>query len=205
MFTSEVALADLLQSELTDHRARAKYSFEFVANRSAADYRAPELWMGDVEYGSPVDIWAIGAVTAYAHWGWDMFQPGVRSLAASMNRICEVLGYPHPNVAKRMKALPGYSPSRLRNVSWWSEDKEWHEDDIFDSLLYQTLAGSRKTWRLWEFMGPCLQWDPSRRPPAATALSNELFSDVPLSVVIGGRPSAFVMFGLGPQGNHRLL
>ena len=39
---------------------------DYVATRW---YRAPELLVGDTQYGPPVDVWAIGQISDILHWG----------------------------------------------------------------------------------------------------------------------------------------
>ena len=200
MFTSEVVLTDLFASELTDHRLRRHLQPSFVETRSDPDHRAPELWLRDITYSAAVDIWAIGAVTAYVHSGWRMFQPRDRNRAESMNRLVEVVGYPDPDVANGMKALPGYKASRKQGVSWWRYDnkEEFPEFNVVDCLLHNTMEKEPKTL---DFMESCLRWDPCRRPSAEAALSDEFYWDVPLSVVIAAEPAKN---GLGSLVNGKL-
>jgi cyclin-dependent kinase-like len=64
----------------------AKYT-DYVATRW---YRAPELLVGDVEYGKPVDIWATGCIFAEILTGEPLF-PGDTDLD-QLYRIMKCLG-----------------------------------------------------------------------------------------------------------------
>jgi cyclin-dependent kinase-like len=64
----------------------AKYT-DYVATRW---YRAPELLVGDVEYGKAVDIWATGCIFAEILTGQPLF-PGDTDLD-QLYRIMKCLG-----------------------------------------------------------------------------------------------------------------
>jgi cyclin-dependent kinase-like len=64
----------------------AKYT-DYVATRW---YRAPELLVGDTEYGKPVDVWATGCIFAEILTGQPLF-PGDTDID-QLYRIMKCLG-----------------------------------------------------------------------------------------------------------------
>ncbi len=76
-------------------RAGAKYT-DYVATRW---YRAPELLVGDTEYGKGVDVWAAGCMFAEISNGQPLFPgththlspaPAFLTLAANRSSVCFV-------------------------------------------------------------------------------------------------------------------
>lgn len=92
---------------------------DYVATRW---YRAPELLVGDTQYGPPVDVWAIGCVFAELLTGVALW-PG-RSDVDQLYLIRKTLGecwYPTPVFiwcTQCSMSLSGYFVCCL-NVTWW--------------------------------------------------------------------------------------
>lgn len=86
----------------------AKYT-DYVATRW---YRAPELLVGDTEYGKAVDIWAIGCIFAEILTGQPLF-PGDTDID-QLYRIIKSLG----KLTKRHMEVFLKNPVRFCNITY---------------------------------------------------------------------------------------
>ncbi|KAI8849180.1 kinase-like domain-containing protein [Chytridium lagenaria] len=89
----------------------AKYT-DYVATRW---YRAPELLVGDTEYGKPVDIWATGCIFAEILTGQPLF-PGDTDID-QLYRIMKCLGLLQNATPRFSYAIPYLLASRSRKSS----------------------------------------------------------------------------------------
>lgn len=133
---------------------------DYVATRW---YRAPELLVGDTDYGFQVDIWAIGCVYIELITGSPLW-PGKSDLD-QLYIICKNVGpllNRHLQIFKMNKYFQGNVIPEVRNI-------EPLEDKFPTSLL--GVEGQ-------DFMKKCLDKDPSKRWSSEQLLDHPLFKNV---------------------------
>ena len=134
-------------------RSRPPYT-DYVSTRW---YRAPEVLLRSLNYNSPIDIWACGAIMAELYTFRPIF-PG-SSEPDEIYKICSVLGTPDPKswpeglkLASAMNyTFPRFVPTPLQQ-------------------LIPNASGAAI-----ELMQSMLLFDPKRRPTAAQALAMPYF------------------------------
>ncbi|KAF0046582.1 hypothetical protein F2P81_000215 [Scophthalmus maximus] len=134
-------------------------------------YRAPEVLLKSSSYSSPIDIWAVGCITAELYTLRPLF-PG-NSEVDEIFKICQVLG-------------------TLKKVSLDDDDDD-DDDDTSDWPEGYNLGASMNfrfpkciptglrslvpnaSEQAIALMKDMLQWDPEKRPSAAQALRHPYF------------------------------
>ncbi|KAG5470738.1 hypothetical protein LSCM1_01987 [Leishmania martiniquensis] len=122
--------------------AKGKYT-DYVATRW---YRAPELLVGDVAYGKPVDVWALGCMFAELSDGQPLF-PG----ESDLDQLCLILQTCGPVPARMVLIFehnPLYNGISFPHTSIACTLKERYHRESDDWL---------------EFLRSCLQTDPAQR------------------------------------------
>ncbi|XP_044272508.1 cyclin-dependent kinase-like 4 isoform X2 [Tribolium madens] len=128
---------------------------EYVATRW---YRAPELLVGESNYGAPVDIWAIGCLFAEMMTGDPLF-PGESDID-QLYLIVKMLGKPchrHQHLMSRSSHLRGM----IKSAS---------SEPDFGKLF--------PNWSLFalEFLATCMKMDPHERSTSEELLKNSYFT-----------------------------
>ncbi|KAJ3149682.1 Cyclin-dependent kinase-like 3 [Geranomyces michiganensis] len=132
----------------------AKYT-DYVATRW---YRAPELLVGDTEYGKAVDVWATGCIFAEILTGQPLF-PGDTDID-QLYRIMKILG---PLTKRHMEVFlknPLFVGVRIPEVS---------KTTPLESKL-PNVAADAMTW-----LRQCLIYDSDQRAPTRTLMSMPYF------------------------------
>ncbi|KAG5496393.1 hypothetical protein JKF63_02695 [Porcisia hertigi] len=122
--------------------SKGKYT-DYVATRW---YRAPELLVGDVAYGKPVDVWAIGCMFAELSDGQPLF-PG----ESDLDQLCLILqtcGPVPPRMVFIFEHNPLYNGISFPHTSIFYTLKERYHRESDDWL---------------EFLSACLKTDPAQR------------------------------------------
>lgn len=122
--------------------SKGKYT-DYVATRW---YRAPELLVGDVSYGKPVDVWALGCMFAELSDGQPLF-PG----ESDLDQLCLIIQTCGP-VPDRMVSIFEHNPL-YRNVSYP------HTGIVY--TLQERYHRQPEDWL--EFLYACLHPDPAKR------------------------------------------
>ncbi|RNF27126.1 putative mitogen-activated protein kinase, putative,kinase [Trypanosoma conorhini] len=136
--------------------AKGKYT-DYVATRW---YRAPELLVGDVSYGKPVDIWAIGCIFSELSDGQPLF-PGDSDLdqLALIMRSCGPVPERMVDIFERN--------SLYRRVAFPATPLE--------ESLQRRFYGSKASWL--DFLTACLRTDPVERPSCAALMNMPYFTE----------------------------
>lgn len=128
---------------------------EYVATRW---YRAPELLVGEVHYGAPVDIWAIGCLFAEMMTGDPLF-PGESDID-QLYLIIKMLGKPcskHQSMMSKNSQLRGLIRAGGESGN-----------------IYKAFP----TWSLFalDFLASCMKMDPQYRPTTEELLRHNYFT-----------------------------
>ncbi|KAJ3311529.1 TFIIH complex serine/threonine-protein kinase subunit kin28, partial [Gonapodya sp. JEL0774] len=125
-------------------------------------YRAPELLMGAREYGTAIDIWAVGCIFAELFIRHPFIASETYSSLGQLTRIFTVLGAPKQHEWPGVTSLPGFSaigripsPMPLR--------------EIFKSASSEAL----------DLLSKMLLYDPLKRISAKEALEHPFFLTEP--------------------------
>ena len=133
-----------------------KYT-DYVATRW---YRAPELLVGDVEYGKGVDVWAVGCIFTEISNGMPLF-PGESDLD-QLAHIMRCFGKITNRMVQIFRRNPLYVSAELppANVTECLDDR---------------FPSAPKTWL--GFLKACLKNDPDQRESCSTLLSHPYFTE----------------------------
>lgn len=135
--------------------SKGKYT-DYVATRW---YRAPELLVGDVSYGRPVDVWALGCMFAELSDGQPLF-PG----ESDLDQLCLIIQTCGP-VPDRMVSIFEHNPL-YRNVSYP------HTGIVY--TLQERYHRQPEDWL--EFLYACLHPDPAKRLTCTELMSLPYFT-----------------------------
>jgi len=135
----------------------AKYT-DYVATRW---YRAPELLVGDTEYGKPVDIWAIGCNAAELSNGIPLF-PGESDID-QLFHIIKCFGKLTQRQVDIFKRNPLYVGIELPKP---------YDIETIDSRF----ANTQQKYLL-NILHRCLHYDPDDRNSCTQLLDSEFFTD----------------------------
>ncbi|KRT83023.1 protein kinase, partial [Oryctes borbonicus] len=129
---------------------------EYVATRW---YRAPELLVGEQQYGPPVDVWAIGCLFAEMMTGDPLF-PGDSDID-QLYLIVRMIGKPcsrHQQIMAKSSQLRGMARSAANESNG----------------LYRAFSN----WSLLslDFLVSCMKMDPQYRPSAEALLKHNYFT-----------------------------
>lgn len=121
-------------------------------------YRAPEVLLRSTNYGSPIDLWAVGCILAELYCLKPLF-PG-KSEVDQIFKICSILGTPNEKKDKDLISLarqlnfkfPQFSP-QIINLNGAREEV----NDLVEQLL---------------------DWNPLCRPNASNSLKHDYFKSL---------------------------
>lgn len=122
-------------------------------------YRAPDVLMGNRNYSTPIDMWAVGCIFAEMASGRPLF-PG-QSEKDQLNKIFQLLGTPNVEKWPAMRNLPEYSPDFPRHPP----------KNINQIIPTLDVKGIDLLKRL-------LAYDPDHRISAADGLIHPFFADL---------------------------
>lgn len=132
---------------------------DYVATRW---YRAPELLVGDTQYGPAVDVWAIGCVTGELMRG-EALWPG-KSDVDQLYLICKTLGDLIPRHAEIFRSNDFFAGVAIP------------ETEITDPLVNKIPRHIEDTG--FDFLKRCLDKDPSRRSSCDQLMRHPYFANV---------------------------
>ena len=161
-------------------------------------YRAPEILLGEVAYGTPVDMWSFGCILAeWLQLGEPLMQ-GTGELD-QINTIFKLLGTPSEQSYPKFASLKGVQSAVLPFVE--SHTMSLGADGTLVKLPKNTLrkkfpaegytptnvaTSTSKTTALsdagFELLNSFLNCDPEQRASAAAALHHPWFTESPLPV-----------------------
>lgn len=122
-------------------------------------YRAPDVLMGNRNYSTPIDMWAVGCIFAEMATGRPLF-PG-QSEKDQLNKIFRIFGTPNPESWPAMVQLPEYQ-----------DNFQQHQAKNLNNLIPQLDAKGL------DLLKRLLAYDPDARISAADALSHPFFGDL---------------------------
>ena len=130
---------------------------EYVSTRY---YRAPECILKSNNYNSPVDIWAVGCIMAemYMHPKPLFYGQNEKEV---LNKICSILGTPNHEIW-----LEGIQQANLIGIKFPNNAGSDLSNIIQDASP-----------KAIDIMKQMLQWDPNRRPTAASLLLHPFFNN----------------------------
>ncbi|XP_015792516.1 cyclin-dependent kinase-like 1 isoform X2 [Tetranychus urticae] len=132
---------------------------DYVATRW---YRAPELLVGDTQYGPAVDVWAIGCVTAELMRG-EALWPG-KSDVDQLYLIRKTLGDLIPRHIQIFRSNDFFAGVTIP------------ETEITDPLSNKIPRHIEDSG--FDFLKKCLDKDPQKRPTCETLLRHQYFNNV---------------------------
>jgi cyclin-dependent kinase 2 len=121
-------------------------------------YRAPEILLGQRQYSTPIDVWAIGCIFAELVTGHALFPAD--SEIDQLYKIFQVLGTPNEHIWPGVSALPYYRNSFPN----WQGNK-----------LAQQVPGLDPVGL--DLLSQMLTYEPSKRISAKAALEHRYFTD----------------------------
>lgn len=122
-------------------------------------YRSPEILLGSRHYSCPVDVWSIGCIFAEMVSKLPLF-PGDSEID-QLFRIFRTLGTPDEDVWPGVTSLPDFKTSF----------PNWPAQDLSRVVPGLNNAGL-------ELLGQMLEYEPSRRISAKSALQHPYFADM---------------------------
>ena len=155
---------DFLESEAGFYKE--DIGSEFTGCVGTRWYRAPELLYGATNYGTGVDIWAMGCIFAEMMLGEPIF-PGCSDID-QLSRIVRVLGNPNEERWPGVSNLPDYG-----KISFAIEDRDCV------SLQKQIKDGSEEAHDL---LSRVISYDPASRLSAMDALEHRYFQVEPTAL-----------------------
>ena len=155
----------------------------FVGSRShvpvcTAEYRAPDVCLGSIDFGADLDLWSMGCVAAELFLRRPLFErAGPKSTGRTiLDAHFAFLGTPSPGTESHnfLKTLPnfckfyGWDGAQLnQQLRIWPPER---------------LRGCPP--RLLDFVNESLRWQPRERWAAASAISHSFLNPPPLIVVV---------------------
>eukprot|EP00299_Pterocystis_sp_00344_P009924 c4323_g1_i1.p1 GENE.c4323_g1_i1~~c4323_g1_i1.p1 ORF type:complete len:294 (+),score=32.49 c4323_g1_i1:228-1109(+) len=144
-------------------RAFSLPSEAFTPNVVTLWYRAPELLLGDANYTTALDMWAVGCIFAEL-WLHAPLLPGKTELQ-QIDMICRLLGAPSDRIWPGFSSLPHASKLNIQSYHSYS--------NLRATVPSMNDAGFDLLQRL-------LTFDPNRRLSAHEALNHPFFLTAPL-------------------------
>ncbi|CAD8192047.1 unnamed protein product [Paramecium pentaurelia] len=134
---------------------------QFTKEITTLWYRAPELLLGDDNYGTGVDIWAVGCIMAECLAQEPLFK--VDSEMVMLSQIMEVIGTPSDDNYIGLSKLPNYK-----------DDFTIHQHKDLTQVFPLLIDDHRAL----EVLQSMLQFNPARRPQAKELLNYSWFYDI---------------------------
>ncbi|GMH38202.1 hypothetical protein BSKO_06086 [Bryopsis sp. KO-2023] len=133
-------------------------------------YRGPELLLGCCEYGTALDMWAVGCIFAELLRGKPLF-PGKTEFEC-LRMMCQRLGTPTPDIWKDIVDLPNYQKIVL---------------PAYDSRTLKNDVPKASECAI-DLLRGFLAYDPKQRLTAEEALQHPYFEEHPLPKPLGKMP-----------------
>ena len=127
-------------------------------------YRAPELLLGDPNYGKPVDMWSLGCVLYEMITGRQLFKPTLSNSICELDCIFKVCGTPTVDDWPEIHSLP--NGKIIEAVRVYPSVLE----EILESTLPVEFIGAK------DLIVSLLQLNPSKRMTIDEALNHPFFS-----------------------------
>ncbi|GAB6027811.1 hypothetical protein CHUAL_002041 [Chamberlinius hualienensis] len=124
-------------------------------------YRAPEVLLRSTYYSSPIDLWAVGCITAELYTFRALF-PGSSEID-EIFKVCSILGTP-----SKTDWLEGHQLAAAMNFKF---------PHFTESPMSQLIPNASKEALI--LMKDMLKWNPSKRPTAVQALRYPYFQVSP--------------------------
>jgi len=159
---------------------------DYVATRW---YRAPELLIGDTQYGKEVDIWAIGCLYAEMASGDPLF-PGESDID-QLFQITKLMGPLSSKHRQMISKNPMFNGLSIPNQSQKSLKS------LFPNLSDECLS----------FLKICLNLEPSTRTNCTDLLKSSLFTCDNFHITFPNQLKAKIQYEFGnqPIGTHKKL
>lgn len=138
----------------------ARYT-DYVSTRW---YRAPELLVGDREYGKGVDIWSVGCMAAEIFNGLPLF-PGDSDID-QLYHIAKCFGQLPSSLTEMFQRNPMFRNIQIPHI------EESHLQTL-DMRFKDTIPKDAL-----DFIKMCLQYDPSKRATCEQLLQSPIFNSV---------------------------
>eukprot|EP00093_Oithona_nana_P007854 07854.XXX_174757_178252_1 [CDS] Oithona nana genome sequencing. len=161
---------------------------DYVATRW---YRAPELLIGDTQYGKEVDIWAIGCLYAEMLTGDPLF-PGESDIDQlfQITKLLGPLSNKHRQIISKNPMFNGLSaPS--------SQGQQKSIKNLFPTWSQESLS----------FVKTCLNLEPSARSTCTELLKTSLFTNDNFHISFPNQLKAKIQYEFGnqPIGTHKRI
>ncbi|CAD8147608.1 unnamed protein product [Paramecium pentaurelia] len=159
-----ILLNETMTVKLADFGLSRVFPFpmpKFTREIATPWYRAPELMLGDDNYGTGVDIWAVGCIMAECLNGFPLFQGD--SQVDMLFKIMKLLGTPTDANYFGLSKLPNFM---ITFPKFRGED------------LTQRIPKLENNQLALELLQSMLQLNPGKRPQAKELLRNQWFDDI---------------------------
>ncbi|CAD8097012.1 unnamed protein product [Paramecium sonneborni] len=159
-----ILLNELMTIKLADFGLSRVFPFpmpKFTKEIATLWYRAPELMLGDDNYGTGVDIWAVGCIMAECLTGKPLL-PG-DSQVDMLFKMMELLGTPNDSTYIGLSKLPHF---KITFPKFKGKD------------LTQVIPLLKNENKALEVLQSMLQFNPGKRPQAKELLKNQWFDDI---------------------------
>ncbi|CAD8147291.1 unnamed protein product [Paramecium octaurelia] len=159
-----ILMDEAKQIKLADFGLSRVFPFpmpKFTKEIATLWYRAPELMLGDDNYGTAVDIWAVGCIMAECLTGAPLFQGD--SQVDMLFKIMKLLGTPTDETYFGLSRLPDFTLNfpKFRGES-----------------LTQKIPQLGQNHQATMVLQSMLQFNPNNRPQAKELLMNQWFDDI---------------------------
>ncbi|CAD8191035.1 unnamed protein product [Paramecium pentaurelia] len=159
-----ILLNETMTLKLADFGLSRVFPFpmpKFTKEIATLWYRAPELMLGDDNYGTGVDIWAVGCIMAECLIGRPLLAGD--SQVDMLFKMMELLGTPTDNSYVGLSKLPHFKVTFPKFIG----------KDLIEVI--PVLEHDRKALEILQSM---LQFNPGKRPQAKELLKHNWFDDI---------------------------
>ncbi|KAI0024506.1 Pkinase-domain-containing protein [Xylariomycetidae sp. FL0641] len=123
-------------------------------------YRSPELLLGETKYTAAVDIWSAACVMVEIFTRHAIF-PGDGGEISQLEKVYQVLGTPSTNDWARLRDMPWFELLR----------PGYRRKNVFAEKYKQRVPSAA-----FDLLADMFQYDPAKRPNAATVLEHAYFT-----------------------------
>ena len=132
-------------------------------------YRAPELLLGQREYGTPVDCWSLGCIMAELLGRDPLFQG--KSEIDQIDRVFRLLGTPNEKIWPGFEDLPGVRKVKFAHQPYNKLRQRFPKASPSGAPTVSDLG--------FDLLNRLLAYDPKRRISAEEGLRHEWFEEFP--------------------------
>ena len=132
-------------------------------------YRAPELLLGQREYGTPVDCWSLGCIVAELLGRDPLFQG--KSEIDQIDRVFRLLGTPNEKIWPGFEHLPGVRKVKFARQPYNNLRRRFPEVSPSGAPTISDVG--------FDLLNRLLAYDPERRISAEEGLRHEWFEEFP--------------------------